>query len=439
MSKFLLRALLVLAVLVVLAPRARAEEKDREPAPALRVGKTTISVTDAKRRLLAVYGREHVTYFIRNVQLRRAIERLGLTVDADALEESRVETLARIDRAGRTVERFLRDKMLPDNALERLVYNGAAGPLVVKAEGTSIDKLTHYLGATQIVKPIFDPDDPVYATVDGAPILVDDLFAGFDARLRPRHIEPFVKATIRSAGVDRELRLRDVVVLSSEVERELARQEAEFHQRYGRALSFESFLLARGTTPELHKEALRRVLAVRSLLGAGVTDEMLEAHLKENIDHFGKAEVRARHILLAVDPDAPESDWEAARGRAADLLATIRAGAKFEEVAKTSSDDPTTRDTGGDIGYFPRRDRMVEEVAAAAFALTVGETSEPVRTAAGWHLVQLVDRKNPSRIRLHQVRDEVRIDYLNQKSETWAAEIGEKADAEVLWDFLKGR
>jgi peptidyl-prolyl cis-trans isomerase C len=98
-------------------------------------------------------------------------------------------------------------------------------------------------------------------------------------------------------------------------------------------------------------------------------------------------EIQARHILLKVPQDADAATVEAARLRLIEMRAKISQGEDFASVAKAGSEDASAKE-GGDLGYFPRG-RMLPEFEAAAFALTPGAVSEPVRTPLGWHLIYL--------------------------------------------------
>jgi parvulin-like peptidyl-prolyl isomerase len=84
-------------------------------------------------------------------------------------------------------------------------------------------------------------------------------------------------------------------------------------------------------------------------------------------------QIKAKHILV-------EQEFEAK-----DLLKKIQSGEKFEDLAKVFSQCPS-KEEGGDLGAFSK-DQMVESFSNAAFALKVGEISEPVRTRFGFHLI----------------------------------------------------
>jgi peptidyl-prolyl cis-trans isomerase C len=131
---------------------------------------------------------------------------------------------------------------------------------------------------------------------------------------------------------------------------------------------------------QLEDRVIREAYLVRHVDKA-VTEEML----RERYDVFTKEtpaeeEVRARHILL-------ESEEEAKT-----VIEQIKGGIDFAEVAKEKSTGPSAAQ-GGDIGYF-NRNSVVPEFAEVAFGLQPGEMSDaPVKTAFGWHVVKVEDRR----------------------------------------------
>ncbi len=89
--------------------------------------------------------------------------------------------------------------------------------------------------------------------------------------------------------------------------------------------------------------------------------------------------IRASHILVQTEEEAKE------------LLEQINNGSDFSELAQEHSLCPSKRD-GGDLRYFGKG-MMVKPFEDAAFALEVGQVSEPVQTQFGWHLIKLTDIK----------------------------------------------
>jgi parvulin-like peptidyl-prolyl isomerase len=108
--------------------------------------------------------------------------------------------------------------------------------------------------------------------------------------------------------------------------------------------------------------------------------------------------VKARHILIRmqgsrapVRPGGKDLTDEEALAKAKEVRAKIVAGGNFGDLAKAESDDTGSGEQGGDLGSFGHG-AMVAEFEEAAFKQPVGQVSEPVKTAFGYHLI-LVDSR----------------------------------------------
>ncbi|PKK89309.1 MAG: hypothetical protein CVV64_15075 [Candidatus Wallbacteria bacterium HGW-Wallbacteria-1] len=95
---------------------------------------------------------------------------------------------------------------------------------------------------------------------------------------------------------------------------------------------------------------------------------------------------RASHILLKVDAAATDEEWENSKKTIEGILAEIKGGKSFEEMAKAHSGCPSSA-KGGDLGSFVRG-QMVKPFEDVAFNLANGELSAPVRTVFGWHIIR---------------------------------------------------
>jgi foldase protein PrsA len=146
---------------------------------------------------------------------------------------------------------------------------------------------------------------------------------------------------------------------------------------------------------QLRNEALRR--AIVGIVDP--TDDELVAHFEANIARYDVAEqIRASHILTVDEQTARE------------VHAQLLAGGDFAELASRYSEDQANKDSGGDLEWFGRG-RMIAEFEEAAFALEIGEISEPVETQFGYHIIKVTDRQDAHTPTFEEVEDTVRDDY----------------------------
>lgn len=151
--------------------------------------------------------------------------------------------------------------------------------------------------------------------------------------------------------------------------------------------------------------------------GVQVTEPALQDYYQERAASFTTPEERhARHILIEVASDAPPAEVEAARNKAEDLLARIHKGESFEDLAKQYSQDPGSAQSGGDLGFFGlgMMDKAFEQ---AAYALKVGEVSEPVRSTFGFHLIKLEGVRGGEIKPYEAVRADLERDYKRQQAD----------------------
>jgi peptidyl-prolyl cis-trans isomerase C len=130
------------------------------------------------------------------------------------------------------------------------------------------------------------------------------------------------------------------------------------------------------------------------LKGKEPTDAQLHAEYDSAIASMDKSEYHAEHILVPTKEKAEQ------------LIKKIKAGAKFEDVAKAESTD-NSKANGGDLGWFTLT-RMVKPFGDAVKTLKKGEmTQEPVQTQFGWHIIKLLDTRDVAPPPFDQVKAQV--------------------------------
>jgi len=181
-----------------------------------------------------------------------------------------------------------------------------------------------------------------------------------------------------------------------------------------------------------HRRVSYAVLETESLRETiEISEDVLRAEYEEQIDEFTVTEqVQARHILFRIDAGASEDEIAVRRAEAQLVLDEITAGADFAEMARQHSDDSSST-LGGDLGWFGRG-RMTVEFEDAAFALTVGETSDLVQTPFGLHIIR-VDGHRPEQVRsFEEVRGQLDQRLAWERAQAMVAEEADKIRRAVL-------
>ncbi len=155
-----------------------------------------------------------------------------------------------------------------------------------------------------------------------------------------------------------------------------------------------------------------------------VTDAQAKAAYDEQIGKLKpEPEVRARHILVKTEEEAK------------DIIAQLKAGADFNELAKKSSDGPSAH-TGGDLGYFSRG-QMVKAFEDAAFALEAGQISAPVKSEFGWHVIKVEDKRNRPLPSFEEVKDQISASLIQTQLKDTVQKLRGAAKVDILDADLK--
>lgn len=178
-------------------------------------------------------------------------------------------------------------------------------------------------------------------------------------------------------------------------------------KRFPSQEAFERQLTAVGmTVDQLRAKATQEAVAKAALkreLNINITDDEAKDYYTKHSADFEQPElVHARHILLmTIDPSTrmplSTNTIAAKRKQIEDLRKQILAGADFATLAKQFSEDPGSKENGGELPEFSRG-QMVPEFEAAAFSLGTNEVSDVVTTQFGYHLIKVLDKTPAKKI-----------------------------------------
>lgn len=131
-------------------------------------------------------------------------------------------------------------------------------------------------------------------------------------------------------------------------------------------------------------------------------------------DYQQPEQAKARHILITVAPNADAKTDAAAKAKAEMVQKQLQSGGNWNDLAKKYSDDPGSKDSGGDLGFF-KRGQMVPEFDSAAFTQSIGQVSI-VKSQFGYHVLQVEDRQQAHTQALNEVLPQIQATLIRQST-----------------------
>ena len=155
----------------------------------------------------------------------------------------------------------------------------------------------------------------------------------------------------------------------------------------------------------------------------GVSEAAAKAIYDEKIKGLKpEEEIHARHILVTSEADAKA------------VAERLKKGEDFATVAKEVSKDPSAE--GGDLGFFGRG-QMLKPFEDAAFALEVGQISEPVQTQFGWHIIKVEEKREKPLPTFDEVKDTITAQLVQQKAQQTVRELHDAAKIDIVDPDIK--
>jgi peptidyl-prolyl cis-trans isomerase D len=138
-----------------------------------------------------------------------------------------------------------------------------------------------------------------------------------------------------------------------------------------------------------------------------MTDAEIQAYYAAHAAEYKTDEqVKTRHILISAKTGADAQTDAAAKAKAQDVLKQVQAGGNFADLAKKFSEDPGSKDQGGELPMIPTA-QLDPAYAKAAMALNPGQTSGLVKSAFGYHIIQTEQKQNAGTKPLAEVKDSI--------------------------------
>ncbi|MGH7658173.1 MAG: peptidylprolyl isomerase, partial [Gemmatimonadales bacterium] len=151
----------------------------------------------------------------------------------------------------------------------------------------------------------------------------------------------------------------------------------------------------------LHNKLIEKLRGTGQLEPVSPTDDEMRAYFEQARGQLGKRPATISFHQVVVAPKASPEAMAGAEALADSIAVELRAGGDFATAARRFSDDPGSAEKGGDLGWF-RREAMIPEFSQVAFSIKPGVVSYPVKSAFGFHIIQ-VQRVQPTEVQARHI------------------------------------
>lgn len=302
-----------------------------------------------------------------------------------------------------------------------------------KKDDTSVPKKEEAAPAKQE-----DDSKKVVATVNGENISqqdVNQMLSRFGKQVPeeqlPAITKQIVDGLITQKLIMQFIRDSKIEVSQAEIEKELNKVREDIKSNPGlEGKTLEQVLETHGSSIDNMKSDIVISLSLEKHLGKDIDDNKIKAYFDENKAAYDGSERRASHILVDTRQMKTDAELAQALEKIKKIKTEVDSGKDFAEVAKQYSDCPS-KDKGGDLSFFKRKGQMVEPFAAAAFALKVGQVSDPVKTPFGYHIIKVTEIKKGNDVKFDDVKQNIKQNMMEEKAQVLIRQLLEKAKIDV--------
>jgi peptidyl-prolyl cis-trans isomerase D len=164
--------------------------------------------------------------------------------------------------------------------------------------------------------------------------------------------------------------------------------------------------------------------------GVQISDDQLKVQYQQNIQSYQVPNrVHVEHVLL-MTVGKTDAEVEELKKTAEDVLKQAKKGVKFEDLAKKYSQDPGTKDKGGDLGWITQG-QTVPEFEKTAFSLEKGQISDIVKTQYGFHIIKVLEKESAHTKPFDEVKDSLRAPMILQQADKQASDTADQVAAAI--------
>jgi peptidyl-prolyl cis-trans isomerase D len=162
-----------------------------------------------------------------------------------------------------------------------------------------------------------------------------------------------------------------------------------------------------------------------------VSDDVLKQQYQANIQQYQVPNrVHVEHILFMTVGKTTDAEVEEVKNKAEDVLKQVKEGGKFEDLAKKYSEDPGSKDKGGDLNWITQG-QTVPEFEKTAFSLSPGQISDLVKTQYGFHIIKVLEKETAHTKPFEEVKDSLRANFLPTQADKQANAIADQLTAAI--------
>jgi len=215
-----------------------------------------------------------------------------------------------------------------------------------------------------------------------------------------------------------KVKLDYALIKPEDLEAKIAPSEAEIKAAYEKGKS-------QYQIPEKRVVEYGLVDTIKLRQNVQISDEDLKAKYQREIQQYEVPNrVHAEHILF-MTVGKPDAEVDEIKKKADEVLKQLKKGAKFEDLAKKDSEDPGTKDKGGDLGWIVQG-QTVPEFEKVAFSLPPGSLSELVKTQFGFHIIKVLAKETAHTKPFDEVKDSIRAPMMLTKADDEASKVAEQ-------------